>query len=255
MWALLATVALGVGFGAARALQVGSAWRAQDTPEPPRLVRAAFALALTWPLVGLIVATSTGVDWISSWIRWGGCGIAAVVCAGTALVPGRAEARALGGLTFALAVGFSLLAEREYVEALCHAALAHRDPFDPAVGWVGGMREIAAAVEPRERYGPWLGLLPWLAVSPGAATWRCALPRLVAGLGVLTSGALAATANLVHGSTRPPGGRATRPRPPRSSRRRSSPGRAESCLGPQPRCERSGACEAHGRADTCISAS
>jgi hypothetical protein len=194
MWALLAAIALAVGFGAARALEVGSAWRARDTPAEPRLVRAAFALALTWPLVGLILATSTGVDWISSWIRWGGCGIAVVVCAGAALVPGRGESRALGGITFALAVGFSLLAEREYVEALGHAALAHRDPFDPAVGWVSGMREIAAAVEPRERYGPWLALLPWLAMGPGAAAWRGALPRLVAGLGVLAGGVLAATA-------------------------------------------------------------
>ena len=144
------------------------------------------------PFVALILASSTGVDWISAWIRWGGCGLAAIVCALGALLPGRSESRVLGGITFLLAVAFALLAEREYVEALGHDALAHRDPFDPAVEWVRGLREIAVAVEPRERYGPLLALLPWIALLP-AAPWRRSLPGLTTGLAVLLVGVLAAT--------------------------------------------------------------
>ncbi len=191
MWALLAAVALAVGFGAARVLEVAFAWRAQAAPDAPRLARASAALALCGPFVGLILATSTGVDWISSWIRWGGCGLALVVCAGAALVPSRDDSRALGGITYVLAVAFSLLAEREYVEALGHDALAHRDPFDPAVEWVRGLRQIADAVEPRERYGPFLALLPWIALA-GAARRGARLP-LAAGVALLVSGVLAAT--------------------------------------------------------------
>jgi hypothetical protein len=193
MWALLSVLALAVGFAAARALAASIEWRASESPERAPFERALGVLVLTWPLVGLILATSTGIDCISSWIRWGGCGLAAIVCAASALVPAGpldasvASARVVGGVTFVFAVAFSLLAEREYVEALGHDALAHRDPFDPAVGWARGLTEIAAAVEPRERYGLLLALLPWIALAPGLA-WRRELPQLASGLLVLGMG-------------------------------------------------------------------
>ena len=150
-------------------------------------------LLLTGPFVGLILATSTGVDWISSWIRWGGCGLAALVCAAGALLPGPHAWRARGGASFVVAVVLALLAEREYVEALAHDALALRDPFDPAAEWVRGLREIAVAVEPRERYGVLAALLPCLALAPGMSV-RAASRPLVAGLGVLAASVLVATA-------------------------------------------------------------
>ncbi len=199
MWALLGALALGVGFGAARTLKLGLETRANETAG---FAGAFVTFALTWPLVALILATSTGLDWISSWIRWGGCGLAMVVCAASALVPARGEARVIGGTTFVLAVMFSLLAEREYVEALGHDALAHRDPFDPTVEWARGLAEIAAAVEPRERYGLLVALLPWIALAPGVS-WRAAAPQLAAGVLVVLVGVAAAasiSSRLDHGA-------------------------------------------------------
>lgn len=182
MWALLAVLALGVGFGAARTLELATSERARPASVAAALPRAVLALVLTLPLVALILGTSTGVDWVSSWIRWGGCGLAVIVCMVGTLAPERGESRAIGALTFALAVALALLAEREYVEALGHDALAHRDPFDPAVGWARGLALVAVAVEPRERYAPVLALLPAIGF---ASSWRAA--------GLRSTGAVLAT--------------------------------------------------------------
>lgn len=183
MWALLGALALTVGFGAARVIDdYGSGRRADARRPPSRFARAGVVLLLTLPFVALVLTTSTGLDAISAWIRWSGCGAAALVCAGSALVPHRRrEARVIGGITFTSAVVLALLAQREYVEALGHDVLVHHDPFDPGLEWARGLGQIADAVEPRERYGLVTALLPWIALAPGAR-WRHAALREAAAL-------------------------------------------------------------------------
>lgn len=195
MWALLAAVALSVGFGAARVVEAALEVERRDRRSASPRVGAAFVAALlTLPFVGLILRTSTGIDWTSSWIRWGGCGIALVVCVGGALAPDRGEGRALGIVTFAQAAVLSLFAEREYVEALGHDALAHRALFAAAgADWVRGLQQIASAVEPRERYGPIAALLPALLLVRGTV-WRYIGPRVTLGFGVLAADVLFTTA-------------------------------------------------------------
>lgn len=196
MWALLASLALVVGLGAARVLEEGLARWSTRTREAPRLAAALGVLVLASPLVGLIVGSSTGIDWVSSWLRWGGVGLAAIVCAGGALVPGRGASRAAGGITFVTAVGLALLAEREYVEALAHDALARgalaQGALASETAWVRGLREIAAAVEPRERYGLVAALLPCAVLVPRRGSPQ--LRREVgAGVALLAGAALVAT--------------------------------------------------------------
>ncbi len=189
LWASLTVAALlaalAVGLVGHRIID----WRATPERASLRPARALVAALLGSAFVLLILRTSTGVDFLSSWARWGAIGVAMAASVLVALTPGENDGTepAVHALLFAC-VGVSLLAQREYVAALAAGTLAHVDPFLDPAPYEHSLREIAWAVEPRERYGWLLGLLPSVVLGGWLrAPRRAALPAALA-LGLLGMG-------------------------------------------------------------------
>lgn len=188
LWALLTVAALVAALASSLAARRFVEWFASTKRTAPRPGRAAIAVVLVGAFVVLILSSSTGVDFLSSWVRWGATGVAMVASVLVTVTPGEDHGEPVVHALLFACIGASLLGQREYVAALAAGTLSHVDPFLDPAPYEHSLREIAWAVEPRERYGWVLGGLPFLLLGrwlrdPRRAAVPLALAVLLLGSG------------------------------------------------------------------------
>lgn len=194
LWALLTVSALVAATAGGLAARCLAEWRASTPPAPLRAGRGAVAAVVAGAFVALVLCTSTGVDLLSSWARWGAIGAAMVASVLVALVPAAPASEGEGDpeptvhALLVACIGLGLLAQREYVAALAAETLARGNPFFDPEPYEHSLREIARAVEPRERVGWLLALLPSLVLGGWLRSPRLAAAPLVLALTLLGAG-------------------------------------------------------------------